>query len=51
MVEIGQRQLNNQFRGQVVWGVGTATWRQVDGEEIWDVEQSEGGWVGIKYGM
>lgn len=24
-------------------GVGTSTWRQGFGEEVWDVEQSEGG--------
>jgi hypothetical protein len=27
--------------------VGTSTWRQRGGEEVWDVEQSEGGqWGG-----
>jgi hypothetical protein len=25
-------------------GVGTSIWRQGNGEEVWDVEQSEGGW-------
>jgi hypothetical protein len=30
----------------VGWGVGTTTWRQEDGEEVWDAEQSEGGWEG-----
>jgi hypothetical protein len=31
------------FRGQVGWGMGTSTWRQGCGEELWDVEQLEGG--------
>jgi hypothetical protein len=25
-------------------GVGTSTWRQGSGEEVWDMEQSEGRW-------
>jgi hypothetical protein len=33
-------------RGQVGWGVGTSMWRQGGGEEVWDVEQSEGEWGG-----
>jgi hypothetical protein len=28
--------------------VGTSTWRQVGREEVWAVEQSEGGWGGNK---
>ena len=28
-----------EFRDQVGLGVGTSTWRQRSGEEIWDVEQ------------
>ena len=40
-----------EFRGQVGWEVGTSTWRQGDGEEVWDVEQLEGGLGGIKYGI
>jgi hypothetical protein len=35
-----------EFRGQV--GGGTFTWRQGGGEEVWDVDQSEGGWGGNK---
>jgi hypothetical protein len=35
-----------EFRDQVGWGVGTSMWRQVGGEEVWDVEQSEGGLEG-----
>jgi hypothetical protein len=27
-------------------GVGTSLWIQRDGEEVWDVEQSEGGLEG-----
>ena len=27
----------------VGWKVETSTWRQAGGEEVWDVEQSEGG--------
>ena len=30
-----------EFRDQVGWGVGTSTWRQVGGEEAWDVKKSE----------
>lgn len=33
--------------------VGTSSWRKQDGEEVWDVEWSEGGqglWQGIKSG-
>jgi hypothetical protein len=41
-----------EFKGQVGWGVGISMWRQVGGEEVWDVEESEGRWgVGIKYGV
>jgi hypothetical protein len=31
---------------EVRWGggVGSSAWPQVDGEEVWDVEQSEGRW-------
>ena len=29
-------------------GVGTSSWRWWVGEEVWDVEQSEGGWEGDK---
>ena len=25
------------------WGIGTSSWPQGSGEELWDVEQSEGG--------
>ena len=34
-----------EFRGVVGWGlgVGTSSWRQGSREEVWDVEQSEGG--------
>jgi hypothetical protein len=43
---------HREFRGQVGWGMGTSMWRQGDGEEVQDVEQSEGRWGGgIKYGM
>jgi hypothetical protein len=33
--------------------MGTSTWRQGNGEEVWDVEQLEGGWrdEGMKYGV
>ena len=32
--------------------MGTSTWRQRSGEEVWDVEKSEGGWGGgITYEM
>jgi hypothetical protein len=27
--------------------LGTSTWRQGGGEEIWDVEQLEGRWGGV----
>ena len=27
----------------VGWGMRTSSWRQGSGEEVWDVEQSEGG--------
>jgi hypothetical protein len=37
-----------KFRGQMGWGLRTSTWRQGGGEEVWDVEQSEGGWGGDK---
>ena len=33
-----------EFRGQMEWGVGTSMWIQGGGEEVWDMEQSEGGW-------
>jgi hypothetical protein len=40
------------FRHQVEWEVGTSMWRQGAREELWDVEQSEGGQGGgIKYGV
>ena len=35
-----------EFRSQVRWVVGTSTWRQGCGEELWNVEQLEGGWGG-----
>jgi hypothetical protein len=28
--------------------VGTSTWRQLGGEDVWHVEQSEDGWAGDK---
>jgi hypothetical protein len=36
-----------------VVGVGTFLWRQVSGEEVWDVEQLENGrgGQGIKFGV
>ena len=37
---------------QVVWGVGSSTWRQVGAEEVWDVQQLEGGsGGGMKYNV
>jgi hypothetical protein len=35
-----------EFRGQVGWGLGASMWRRWGGEEVWDVEQSEEGWMG-----
>ena len=32
-----------ELRGQVGWGVGDILVETVGGEEVWDVEQSEGG--------
>jgi hypothetical protein len=34
---------SREFGGQVGWAVGTSTWRKVGIEEVWDLEQSEGG--------
>ena len=31
-----------EFRGQVGWRVGISMWRQLGGEEVWNVEQLEG---------
>ena len=28
--------------------MGTSMWKQMGGEEVWDMEQSEGGWGGNK---
>jgi hypothetical protein len=33
-----------EFRVQVGWGMGTSTWRQGFGEEVWDVEELKVGW-------
>jgi hypothetical protein len=42
-----------EFRSQVGWGMETSSWRQGCGEELWDVEQSQGGQERgrIKYGV
>ena len=38
---------HREIRSQVGWGLGTSTWRLWEGrEEVWDVEQLEGGWRG-----
>jgi hypothetical protein len=38
-----------KFRGQVGWG--GIHMETGGGEEVWDVEQSEGGWGGMEYGV
>jgi hypothetical protein len=40
-----------EFRGQAGVGWGYPHGDGVDGEEVWDVEQSEGGWEGMEYGV
>jgi hypothetical protein len=40
-----ENRVPREFRGLVEWwwGVGTSLWKQCSGEEVWDVEQLEGG--------
>jgi hypothetical protein len=43
-----------EFRGQVGWRVGASMKMGWGGEEVWNVEQLEGGqrgWGWIKYGV
>ena len=40
-----------EFRGQVGWGMGHPRGDRVGREEVWDVEQSEGGWGGAGNGI
>jgi hypothetical protein len=39
-----------EFRGQVRWGGGIFI-ETGGGKEVWDVEQSEGGWGGREWNM
>jgi hypothetical protein len=49
--EINQIQLTSEFSGQGRWGVGGEDILLL-GEEVWDIEQSEGGCKqGIKSGV
>jgi hypothetical protein len=44
MMHLTLKRLEAPRNFEVRWGgVGTSTWRQVGGEKVWDVEQSEGG--------
>ena len=38
-----ETRVQREFIGLLCWGVGgMSSWRQVGGEEVWDVEQLEG---------
>jgi hypothetical protein len=52
MMHLTLKRLEAPGSFEVRWvGVGASTWRQGGGEEVLDVEQTEGGWGGGEWNM